>query len=58
MIHHVSVEVSDLRRSGDFYAATVCERLQVDALLRIGCACYTTEEEVGRLVEAVEEIAK
>lgn len=39
--------------SGDFYAATVCERLKVDALLRVGCACYTTEEEVHRLIEAV-----
>ncbi len=43
--------------SGDFYAATVCERLKVDALLRIGCACYTTEEEVGRLISAVDGIA-
>jgi cysteine desulfurase family protein (TIGR01976 family) len=39
--------------SGDFYAATVCERFDVDALLRVGCACYTTEEEVVRLVEGV-----
>jgi cysteine desulfurase family protein (TIGR01976 family) len=44
--------------SGDFYAATVCERLKVDALLRIGCACYTTEEEVGRLVTAIDGIAR
>lgn len=42
--------------SGDFYAATVCERLNVDALLRIGCACYTTEEEVGRLVGAIDAL--
>jgi len=26
-------------------------------LLRAGCACYTTEEEVERLVEGVREIA-
>jgi cysteine desulfurase family protein (TIGR01976 family) len=44
--------------SGDFYAATVCQRLAVDALLRIGCACYTTEEEVGRLVSAVDAMAR
>jgi len=44
--------------SGDFYAATVCERLNVEALLRIGCACYTTEAEVRRLAEAVENITR
>ncbi|HEV8660919.1 MAG TPA: cysteine desulfurase-like protein [Thermoanaerobaculia bacterium] len=38
---------------GDFYAATVIERLGVEALVRAGCGCYTTEEEVDRLVEAV-----
>jgi cysteine desulfurase family protein (TIGR01976 family) len=44
---------------GDFYAQTVVERLgKVDqGLLRAGCACYTTEEEVERLVEGVREIA-
>jgi cysteine desulfurase family protein (TIGR01976 family) len=35
---------------GDFYAATVVERLGVEGLVRAGCACYTTEEEVERLV--------
>ena len=39
--------------SGDFYAATVCERYGVESLVRIGCACYTTEEEVRRLIEAI-----
>ena len=39
--------------SGDFYAATVCDRLKVDALLRVGCACYTTEADVTRLIDAV-----
>jgi cysteine desulfurase family protein (TIGR01976 family) len=38
---------------GDFYAATVIERLGVEALVRAGCGCYTTEEEVDRLIEAV-----
>jgi selenocysteine lyase/cysteine desulfurase len=42
---------------GNFYAATVTERLGVDALVRVGCACYTTEQEVARVVRAVEEIA-
>jgi cysteine desulfurase family protein (TIGR01976 family) len=40
--------------SGDFYATTVVERLGLgDGLVRAGCACYTTEEEVERLLEAV-----
>jgi len=43
--------------SGDFYAATVCDRLKVDALLRVGCACYSTEDDVRRLVEAVGRLA-
>jgi cysteine desulfurase family protein (TIGR01976 family) len=39
---------------GDFYAATVAERLgATDGLVRAGCACYTTAEEVERLVEGV-----
>jgi selenocysteine lyase/cysteine desulfurase len=44
---------------GDFYAQTVVERLgKVEqGLLRAGCSCYTTEEEVERLVERVREIA-
>jgi selenocysteine lyase/cysteine desulfurase len=42
---------------GDFYAATVIERLGVEALVRAGCACYTTEEEVSRLIEGVREVA-
>jgi cysteine desulfurase family protein (TIGR01976 family) len=45
---------------GDFYAATVVERLELgdEGLVRAGCACYTTEQEIQRLVEAVAEIAK
>jgi len=40
--------------SGDFYATTVVERLGVsEGLVRAGCACYTTEEEVNRLIEGV-----
>ena len=45
---------------GDFYAWTVAERLGVaeEGLLRAGCACYTSEEEIDRLLEAVEELAR
>lgn len=45
---------------GDFYAATVIERLglQPEGLVRVGCACYTSDEEIDRLIEAVGEIAK
>ena len=37
-----------------------CERLglEKDGLVRAGCACYTTEDEVTRLVAAVREIAR
>jgi selenocysteine lyase/cysteine desulfurase len=44
---------------GDFYAATVVERLGLAdrGLVRAGCACYTTAEEVERLVDAVRKIA-
>ncbi|HEV8177847.1 MAG TPA: aminotransferase class V-fold PLP-dependent enzyme, partial [Gemmatimonadales bacterium] len=43
--------------SGDFYATTVVARLGLrDGLVRAGCACYTTEEEVDRLVEGVREL--
>ncbi len=43
--------------SGDFYAATVCERYAVESLVRVGCACYTTENDVRRLVDGVARIA-
>lgn len=43
---------------GDFYAPTVIERLGVGGgLVRAGCACYTTDAEVDRLVEGVAGIA-
>ena len=40
---------------GDFYAWTVVQRLALEpeGLIRAGCACYTTEEEIDRLVEGV-----
>jgi selenocysteine lyase/cysteine desulfurase len=42
---------------GDFYAATIVRDLAVDGLVRVGCAAYTTEEEIERLLRAVEEIS-
>jgi cysteine desulfurase family protein (TIGR01976 family) len=44
---------------GNFYAATVHDRLApgTDGFVRAGCACYTTKEEIDRLVEAVAESA-
>ena len=44
---------------GDFYATTVVERLghTADGLVRAGCACYTTSEEVERLVEGVRRLS-
>ncbi len=44
---------------GDFYAASVTERLGLgeEGLVRAGCACYTTSEEIDRLIEGVSETA-
>ncbi len=44
---------------GDFYAMTVVQRLGLapEGLVRAGCCCYTTEEEIDRLVEGVGELA-
>jgi len=43
---------------GDFYAMTVVERLGLapDGLVRAGCACYTTTEELDRLLATVREL--
>ena len=43
---------------GDFYAATIVELLghAEDGLLRVGCACYTSAEEVERFIEGVGEL--
>src|SRR5437764_5413009 len=43
---------------GDFYAMTVVERLGLapDGLVRAGCACYTTAEEVNRLLAGIREL--
>jgi cysteine desulfurase family protein (TIGR01976 family) len=43
---------------GDFYAATVVERLGLEdqGLVRVGCSVYTTEDEINRIVDGVREI--
>jgi len=44
---------------GDFYAATIVALLghAEDGVVRAGCACYTTAEEVDRLIAGVAELA-
>jgi cysteine desulfurase family protein (TIGR01976 family) len=46
--------------NGDFYATTVIERLghAADGVVRAGCACYTTAEEVDRLIAGVAGMAR
>ena len=43
---------------GDFYATTVARRLGVteDGLVRAGCSCYTTMDEVERLIAGVQAL--
>lgn len=45
---------------GDFYAATVIERLGVgpDGVVRVGCSIYTTREEIERVVAAVRTLSR
>jgi len=45
---------------GDFYAQSVIERLgqAPDGVIRAGCSCYTTADEIDRLLEGVEAIAR
>lgn len=45
--------------NGNFYAQTLVERLGhggPGGLVRAGCACYTTEEEINRLIEGVRSL--
>ncbi len=44
--------------NGDFYATTVAEVLQrgEDGFVRAGCACYTSMDEVDRLVSAISSV--
>lgn len=41
--------------SGDFYALTVLERLELAevGVVRVGCSCYTTEAEVDRVIAGI-----
>jgi len=45
---------------GDFYAATIVELLgkSQDGLVRAGAACYTTDDEVARLIHGVAALAR
>ena len=45
---------------GDFYASTVVERLghAADGLVRAGCACYTSDDDVERLIAGVRELRR
>ena len=45
---------------GDFYAATIVELLgkSQDGLVRAGAACYTTDDEVARLIDGVAALAR
>ncbi len=45
---------------GDFYAMTVIEKLGLssDGLVRAGIACYTTNDEIERLIDGVQKIAE
>ncbi len=46
--------------NGDFYATTVLERIghADDGVVRAGCACYTTPDEVDRLVAGVADLTR
>ncbi len=45
---------------GDFYASTVLRRLGLESegLVRAGCAIYTTDDDVARLVDGVSDIVE
>jgi selenocysteine lyase/cysteine desulfurase len=45
--------------NGDFYASTVIDRLgqSADGVVRVGCSCYTTADEVERLLEQLSAIS-
>jgi cysteine desulfurase family protein (TIGR01976 family) len=45
--------------NGNFYATTVMERLghSQTGVVRAGCACYTTDEEIDRLDDGIRRIA-
>ncbi len=43
---------------GQFHGPTVARRLKAyDGFVRAGCSCYTTAEEIDRLIDAVKSVA-
>lgn len=44
--------------NGDFYASTVIERIgeAVDGVVRVGCSCYSTSDEIERLIAAIRDL--
>jgi cysteine desulfurase family protein (TIGR01976 family) len=61
--HEVAARLADdavFVSSGDFYAAGVTARygLAREGMVRAGCACYTTGEEVDRLVAGVARLSR
>ncbi|MEO7273048.1 MAG: cysteine desulfurase-like protein [Vicinamibacterales bacterium] len=46
--------------NGDFYALTVARRLghADDGFVRLGCAAYTSDDEVERVIAAIAEVAR
>jgi cysteine desulfurase family protein (TIGR01976 family) len=61
--HEVAARLADdavFVSSGDFYAAGVTARygLAREGMVRAGCACYTTGEEVDRLVAGVVRLSR
>lgn len=45
---------------GNFYAQTVAQRLghEQEGFVRLGCACYTTDDEVDRVIAGLEQIVR
>ncbi|MDP6360056.1 MAG: cysteine desulfurase-like protein [Planctomycetota bacterium] len=52
-------ETGLLLSHGDYYASTAIERLgkSDEGLVRVGCACYTSNDEVERVIEGVRGLA-
>jgi cysteine desulfurase family protein (TIGR01976 family) len=44
--------------NGNFYASGVLKALGQQGMVRAGCACYTTEQEIERLIDAVQRVAQ
>ena len=59
MVSESLVERGVFTSHGDFYASTVVEKLGLknEGLVRAGIACYTTSEEIDRLINGVRSIS-